>query len=153
MAEVKERPAGEVALYERDYALWVEEQVRLLQAGRFDQLDLPNLIDEVEDLSRSERRAIGSDLVVVLVHLLKHEHQPEMRSRSWLSSIIEHRRRLRKSLQQSPSLRRHAEAEFDECYRDAKAQAAIETGLPLRAFPESPPFSLDQALDPEFLPD
>ena len=153
MAEVKERPAAEVPLYERDYALWVEEQVRLLQAGRFDPLDLPNLIDEVEELARSERRAIDSDLVVVLIHLLKHRFQPEMRSRSWLASIAEHRRRERRPLSESPSLQRHVAAVFDECYRDAKVQAAIETVLPSATFPEGSPFTLDQALDPAFLPD
>ena len=140
-------------LYQRDYFLWVEEQVRLLRAGRLTHLDVLNLIDEVEDLGRSLKSALTSNLFVVLKHLLKHQFQPRRRSRSWLSSIAEHRRRLRNDLRGSPSLRGYARQRFAECYGDAREQARIETGLPAGAFPIEPPFDLNQALDPDFLPD
>ena len=54
MAKVIARPpAGD--LYEEDFPLWAERQAALLRARRFDELDLDNLIEEVEDLSRRER--------------------------------------------------------------------------------------------------
>ena len=99
------------------------------------------------------KHAVTSNLVVVLKHLLRHQFQPRRRSRSWLSSIAEHRRRLREELSDSPSLRPYAEEQFEECYRDAREQAAIETGLAKDVLPSASPYSLEQTLDPEFLPE
>ena len=143
----------EKPLYERDFCLWVEEQVRLLREGRLEQLDVVNLIDEVEDLGIHAKEAVESNLVVVLKHLLKYQFQPRRRSRSWLASIAEHRRRLRNESRTSPSLRHYARERFEECYEDGRRQALIETGLTPDAVPGTPPYTLEQALDPEFLPD
>jgi Domain of unknown function DUF29 len=92
MARAPEAIQTEKPLYERDFCLWVEEQVRLLREGRLQQLDVVNLIDEIEDLGIHEKKAVESNLVVVLKHLLQHQFQPRRRSRSWLSSIAEHGR-------------------------------------------------------------
>jgi hypothetical protein len=153
MARAKDTIRTEPSLYERDFCLWIEEQARLLKQGRFDQLDIANLLEEVEDLGAGERRAVRNNLVVVLKHLLKYRFQPGRRSRSWLSSIVEHRRRLRDDLVTSPSLRSYARLRFEQCYEDARRQALIETGLAPNVLPAVPPWSLDQALDPDFLPD
>jgi hypothetical protein len=152
VARAKDAIQGETPLYERDFCLWVEEQARLLKEGLLEQLDLVNLIDEIEDLGIHEKKAVESNLVVVLKHLLKYQFQPRRRSRSWLSSIAEHRRRLRNDLATSPSLRPYARERFGECYQDARRQALIETGLAPDALPSASPYTLEQALDPEFLP-
>ena len=141
------------SLYERDFYLWVEQQAMLLREGRLDHLDVANLLDEVESMGRSEKRAIKSNLIVVLVHLLKYQLQPDQRSGSWRGSIVEHRRRLRDDLEDSPSLHGYAREFFHEAYHNAREQASVESGLPLRALPKSSPYTLDQTLDPEFLPD
>jgi hypothetical protein len=141
------------SLYERDFCLWVEEQARLLRQRDLERLDVANLVEEIEDLGIGEKKAVKSNLVVVLLHLLKHEFQPRRRSRSWRASILEHRQRLRDDLRTSPSLMGHAQAVFEEAYEDARARAITETGLAARTFPTAPPFTLEQALDPDFLPD
>ena len=147
------RIGAEGGLYERDFCLWVEEQVRLLRAGELERLDVTNLVEEIQGLGIGEKNSVQSNLVVVLKHLLKYRYQPDRRSRSWLSSIAEHRRRLRNDLKTSPSLRPFARSEFKECYRDARRQALIETGLPPDATPSTPPYTLEQTLDPDFLPE
>jgi hypothetical protein len=152
MARVTNAVQVETPLYERDFCLWVEEQVRLLREGRLQQLDIANLIDEIADLGIHEKKAVQSNLVVVLKHLLKYQFQPGRRSRSWLSSIAEHRRRLRNDLAISPSLRPYAREQFEECYKDGRRQALIETGLAPDALPRTSPYTLEQTLDPEFLP-
>jgi Domain of unknown function DUF29 len=152
MARAKQTAEFKAGLYERDFNLWVEEQVRLLREGRLQQLDVVNLIDEIEDLGINHKHAVQSNLVVVLKHLLKYQFQPRRRSRSWLSSIAEHRRRLRKEFEASPSLRGYAREQFFECYQDCRIQASIETGLSPGKLLEAPPYTLEQALDPEFLP-
>jgi Domain of unknown function DUF29 len=153
MARAKDTIRIEPSLYERDFCLWIEEQARLLKEGRLEQLDIANLVEEIEDLGAGEKKAVQSNLVVVLKHLLKHRFQPGRRSRSWLSSIAEHRRRLRNDLRTSPSLRPYARDVFDECYQDGRRQALIETGLAPDAIPPAAPWSLEQVLDPDFLPD
>jgi Domain of unknown function DUF29 len=153
MARAQNAVQVETPLYQRDFCRWVDEQVRLLKEGRLEQLDVVNLIDEIEDLGIHEKKAVQSNLVVVVKHLLKYQYQARRRSRSWLSSIEEHRRRLRNDLATSPSLRPHAREHFEECYQDARRQALIETGLGPDALPSAPPYTLEQTLDPEFLPD
>jgi Domain of unknown function DUF29 len=141
------------SLYERDFCLWLEQQAALLREKRFDELDLANLIEEIEAMARRDRKATKSNLVVLLTHLLKHQFQPEQRSSGWRGSIVEHRRRLRYDFEESPSLRSHAAEAFASAYADAREQAAAETGLSLRTFPNSSPYTLEQTLDPKFLPD
>jgi len=140
-------------LYEQDYYAWTEQQAALLQAGRFTEIDLVHLIEEVEDMGRSQRRAVKSALLVVLIHLLKYRFQPTHRAPSWRATLREHRRRLRDEFADSPSLKPYAERVFTACYLDACEEAAEETGLPLAAFPPVCPFTLEPVLDRNFLPD
>jgi hypothetical protein len=104
-------------------------------------------------MARRDKKAIKNNLVVLLTDLLKHQFPPEERSSGWRGSIVEHRRRLRYDFEESPSLRPHAAEVFARAYADAREQASAETGLPLRAFPKSSPYTLEQTLDPKFLPD
>jgi len=61
--------------YETDYYAWSNEQAALLRGGRFSQLDISHLAEEIEDLGKRERRALQSRLGVLLGHLLKWRHQ------------------------------------------------------------------------------
>lgn len=153
MARARQEIETAAGLYERDFNLWVEEQVALLEAGAFQRLDLENLIEEIRDMARRQRKAIRSDLIVVLTHLLKWQHQSEQRSTSWTGSIVEHRRRIRDEIEESPSLAGYPGEVVERCYRDAREQAAAEAGWPQARFPEACPYTIEQVLDPEFLPD
>jgi hypothetical protein len=153
MARAKEKIETEGGLYERDFYLWIEQQASRLREGRLEDLDVANLLEEIEDMGRGEQRAIESNLVVLLTHLLKYRFQPDQRSSSWRGSIVEHRRRLRKLIRESPSLLPYARDIYPECYGDGREQAAAESGLAQETFPAEPPFILEQVLDPEFLPD
>ena len=141
------------SLYDRDFYLWVEQQAALLREGRLDELDVTNLLEEIESLGRKDKKAIQNNLVMVLTHLLKYQFQPDQRSSGWRGSIVEHRRRLRYDFKESPRLRGHASEVVTEAYEDAREQASAESGLPLRAFPKSSPYTLEQTLDPDYLPD
>ncbi len=139
-------------LYEEDFCLWLETTAKLLKNRQLENLDYENLIEEIETMGRSEKNALKSNLIVVLMHLLKYRYQPQKRSRSWVSSIFEHRRRLMEAFKTSPSLRRYYEEVFDECYQYSVKQASIETGLPLNTFPNTSPFNSEETLDFDFLP-
>jgi hypothetical protein len=59
--------------YDTDYYQWLKETSYLLEEGKFSELDIPNLIDEIEAMGKSQKRAIESYLKVLLLHLLKQK--------------------------------------------------------------------------------
>jgi Domain of unknown function DUF29 len=144
---------AEASSYEQDYVLWVETIVQQLRAQKYDQVDWTNLIEEIEDMSRRERKALQSNLIILLLHLLKWQFQPEMRSGSWRGSIVEHRQRLQDDLQDSPSLRSVMVQILDEAHRKAVARAVAETGLEIEGFPIGCPYSMAEVLADGFLPE
>jgi len=140
-------------LYEADYYLWLQSTVEVLNEGQLRELDVPNLIEEIESMGRRERRAVYSNLKILLFHLLKYQFQPEKRSNSWKFTIREHRQRLHKSFQDSPSLKRYFDEILVEAYQDARALAADETGCEIALFPLDCPSTPEAILDPDYLPE
>ncbi|MBD2294827.1 DUF29 domain-containing protein [Anabaena sphaerica FACHB-251] len=143
-------------LYNEDFYLWIETTAKLLKNGNFAEIDLTNLIEEIESMGRSEKRALKSNLLVLLMHLLKYKYQlyqPDKCSNSWLSTIFEHRRRLKEELTESPSLKKYFCDVFKESYQDARKQASLETGLSLDTFPVDSPFTTEESLNQDYLPE
>jgi len=139
-------------VYEIDYAGWVFDQVERLRRERPDGIDWANVAEELEDLGKSERRALASHLRVVLMHLLKWEFQPQRRSESWRHTIGNGRSEAAELLQENPSFGVGLDAVVRRQYSLARQQAARETDVSIDTFPEEPPYGLDQILDPDFLP-
>jgi hypothetical protein len=139
-------------LYDTDFYQWTREQARLLSEGKWHELDVADLAEEIESLGKSERNALSSFLDVIVLHLLKLMYQPERTSRRWRSSIIEHRRRAHRRLRLSPSLRREVADMITDAYTSVRRQTAAETGLPLETFPETCPWTAEQVLDDDFFP-
>ena len=150
VANLKE---AENSLYEQDFCLWLENTAQLLKNGRLSELDIPNLIEEIEAMGRSEKRAVYSNLKVLLQHLLKYRYQPEKRSKSWKATIREHRQRIKRLFKDSPSLKNYFREIITESYQDASKLAADETGLAVDTFPVELPFTVEEILDAEYLPD
>ena len=122
------------SLYQQDYYLWIEQTIELLQEQKFNEVDIANLIEEIKDRGKSEKRAITSNLKILLMHLLKYQYQSEKRSNSWLFTIVEHRQRIQELLETSPSLKSYYDQVFAKSYQDARELAAAETGLSLNSF-------------------
>lgn len=141
-----------VDLYNHDYYLWLVHTAQLIKEGKFLEIDANNLIEEIEDMGRSEKRAVKSNLIILLLHLLKYKYQPAKRTNSWKASIREHRRRLRDDFKTSPSLKPYFQQIFAESYQDSREQAADETGLPIDTFPSHCPFTVSEVLDSNYLP-
>ena len=139
-------------LYETDFYAWTQQQVSLLKTQQWGQLDTINLIEEIEALGRKERQELRNRLGVLLGHLLKWQFQPDKRSNSWLSTIREQRVQIKLLLQDSPSLKPYLDEVFVAVYELGLALAIRETQLGEQIFPEVCPYTLDQTLNPEFLP-
>ena len=97
-------------LYDTDFFAWTQRQAAALAAGKAAELDWLNLAEEVESLGKSDLRQLENRLTVLVRHLLKGAYQPERRQtgRSWQRTGFEQRRRIRRLLRDSPSLRRHS---------------------------------------------
>jgi hypothetical protein len=154
MAKVIARPpAGD--LYEDDFPLWAEHQATLLRAKRFDELDLDNLIEEVEDLSRRERKSVESYVETIIEHLLKVAFSPNDRPRrGWLVTVDKQRAKLAREL--TATLRNHLQSELPALYaglRRPTARQLEKDGVSLDALPSTCPYSVDQILDPDWYPD
>ena len=69
-------------LYETDYNQWVNETVQQLRERQFDGIDWDNLIEEIEDMGKSQKRALESFLTRLVEHLLKLSYwEPEKRKK------------------------------------------------------------------------
>jgi hypothetical protein len=146
-------------LYDTDFHAWAQRQAEALRAKDWAALDLDNLIEEVEDLARRHRDALGSELKRLLVHLLKWRYQPTHRGDSWLDSIEQARQAIDEVIEDHPSLADAPRLVLPKAYQRARRQAARETKLPLATFPaEGCPWALDDLrregwLPPETAPD
>jgi Domain of unknown function DUF29 len=144
---------GKAELYEQDFLEWTQQQAEYLQKGRWAELDVENLVEELNALGRSEQRELGSYLQVLMMHLLKCQYQPEQRTQSWNNTLSNCRDKIQDCLEDTPSLQRFLQdVEWvEKYYRRARRDAAKETQKPLEIFPPECPYTIDQILDPNFL--
>ncbi|MEA5618102.1 DUF29 domain-containing protein [Cronbergia sp. UHCC 0137] len=135
-----------------DFLLWTQQQAEYLKNGRWTELDVENLVEELETLGRSEQKELGSYLQVLLMHLLKCQYQPERKTKSWDNTISNCRTKIQDCLEDTPSLQRFlADSEWiDKYYRRARRDAAKETQNPIDIFPTECPFTVEQVLNWEF---
>ena len=132
-------------LYEEDFALWAEQMADLLEAGRFQELDIENLVEEIRDLSKRERDRLLSSLRLIVQHLLKWDYEPEKRSRSWMATIQRERLHIQGYLQDSPSLKRYLTDEYlHQVFETARLDAIAETGLDM---PIDCPYGIEDVLE------
>jgi hypothetical protein len=143
-------PTKPQTLYDQDYYLWIKTTINQLCTGQFSAVDLEDLLEELETMSRSQKQAIKSLLIKLLVHLLKLKFWDNERGRNqghWKGEIRTFRREIKDELQDSPSLKPYILEIFDECYQEARKEASDRSQLPLDTFPIIPIGSLEQILD------
>lgn len=144
----------QVTDYDSDFHAWALRNARLLRAGRLDELDVEHIAEELESMGASERRELLSRMQVLMVYLLKHQYQPSRRGKSWRLTINHQRTAIERLLEQSPSLARLFDAaNLAKVYRKAVRDAVIETDLVAHLFPADCPYSLDELLDDDWLPE
>jgi hypothetical protein len=141
------------AAYDEDFFAWTQEQARLLREGDVAGIDLENLAEEIESVGKSDRREIRNRLVVLLAHLFKWQFRPTGRSNNWSGTVREQRRRISLVIEDSPNLRTVVAENLDDAYGKARLDAADETALALTLFPETSPYTPEQILSEDFLPE
>jgi hypothetical protein len=138
--------------YDTDVAAWANEQAALLREGRVTEIDTLNIAEEIEDVAESERRELGSEIVLLVGHLLKWKFQPSRRGKSWAATIRAQRSAIRYALRKMPSLKPVLQDEewLDMLWQDALALAQQQTDLDL---PADWIWPVSQVLDDSFWPD
>ena len=142
-------------LYDTDYCLWLEQNIRFLQSRQFGALDLINLIEELSELGKRDRRKLKNLLRQLLQHLLKLRYwqaEYENNQAHWRAEITNFRSQIRDELMDSPSLRPYLMDTFAECYADARELASVRSQLPIDTFPEIPMADLNQVMDKHWWP-
>jgi hypothetical protein len=129
--------------YEDDFYLWANAQAECLRRGEWSRLDALNLAEEIEDLGREIYNKLESAFRIILLHLLKWDHQPERRTRSWTTSIKVQRIDAEELLAEHHSLEPRVPEAITGAYRRARIEAAGETGLEQDVFPEECPYAFD----------
>jgi hypothetical protein len=139
-------------LYDVDDDQWLEQTINLLKNHQFQQLDLDNLIEELEDLGREKKNAVASLLDQIIRHLLLLQYwttEAEYNAVHWQEEIYNFRTQLRRTI--TTNLRKYLEDELTSIYQDALGFVKIKT-TNLVTFPTECPYSLEQLLDRSWLP-
>ncbi len=142
-------------LYDTDYQLWLDQIVAQLKAQDFSNLDLANLIEEIESLGKSDKRAISSYLMRLCEHLLKIKYwQSERKTcfKGWRLEIRNFRLQIKSILKDSPSLKTYLTENFVEAYNNGRKLLLDSSDLEPSGISEEPDFTLEQALDEDWLP-
>lgn len=136
-------------LYNTDFVAWLDEQISFLRKKKFEKLDLDHLLEEMEDLGGSYKRAIESHLVIIMLHLLKMKHQSDFSTKSWNDSIVNARVQIDKIIHDNPCLKKYPKEVFAECYSEARKYAAKQIRLSIKKFPLECPWTLNEVMGNE----
>jgi len=138
------------SLYETDPHAWAMQKAEALRSGRFGDLDLDNLADEIAEMGRGEWKDLRSEVSIILAHMQKWDYQSSHRSKIWADSIDEHRDGAALSLDGSPSLQAHVDEILKAAYKIARRTASRETGLPEARVPADNPYTVNDVMTRKF---
>jgi hypothetical protein len=80
----------------------------------------------IEAMGRNDRRALKSQLIRLIVHIIKWKCQPQKRTNSWAISIFSARREIEDIQEEVPSLNRDfIESIWDKCFQAAVKEAEL----------------------------
>ena len=139
-------------LYDDDVVAWAEQQAALIRTRQWSLVDVDNIAEEIEDVAKSDKRALRNHMVVLLAHLLKWAYQPVRRGGSWTRTIGMQRSAIEDAVEDSPSLRGLLENPnwLATTYQRAVRGAKHEAGL--KNLPAELPWKLGEVMDFDFFP-
>lgn len=135
-------PVVKKTLYDQDFDLWLSETIGCLQSRAINKLDVDHLIEELDGLSKSQKRELLNRLDTLLSHLLKRLYVPRSADYcGWEVTIREQRKQLHQLLETSPSLK----ANYGEYFAKAWQTALVEVreDYPDVEFPDEWQFAAD----------
>ena len=113
-------------LYWKDSYSWALEQADALRRRDFNAVDWENVIEEIEDLARSDARRLTSHYARIMEHLLKLQYRHPAESepvRGWKNSIQHARTAVQKVLSDSHRLKASRQHTFDKAWLHGRRDA------------------------------
>jgi len=135
-------------LYDRDFTLWVEQTVIAIKNRDFENMDWENLLEEIEDMGKSEKRSLDSYMQRLIEHILKLKYwysEVDKCRNGWKSEVSNFRNRIKRILKKNPSLKSYLEREYKDIYLDAVKNMAFNFDIPEDNFVQ-----LEQIINEEY---
>ena len=120
-------------LHESDFNLWVEQTKEAIQNRDFEKIDWDNLLDEIDDMGKSEKRSLDSYMQRLIEHILKLKFWHAERERcgnGWMREVTNFRNRIKRILKKNPSLNNYLKTEYSDIYQDAIATMSFDFDIP-----------------------
>jgi hypothetical protein len=136
--------------YELDFYAWTQEQAKSLSLGKWQALDIENLVEEILSLGKQQKQELRNRLGVLIGHLLKWDYQSELRSKSWKATIREQRDEILDILKENPSLKPYLDEAIQKGFRQGINLVLRETPLDVDDLPSACPYAIAQILDLQF---
>lgn len=135
-------------LHESDFNLWVEEMKTKIENRDIESMDWDNLLDEIDDMGKSEKRALDSYTQRLVEHLLKLKYWIEEREgckRGWMREVVNFRTRINRILKKNPSLKNYLAKEYSDIFLDAVKIVKFDFDLPENNF-----IPLEQTMEEDY---
>jgi len=126
-------------LYDRDFNLWIEQIKQRIQNRNFKDMDWDNLLEEIDDMGKSQKRSLESYLELLIAHILKLKYWESEKSRNykhWKVEVNNFRNRINRLLKQNPSYRKYMAEVYPDIFQDAVKSWRIEFDIPDNSFIE-----------------
>jgi hypothetical protein len=140
--------------YETNIVAWANEQAWLVRNKKFELLNIEQIAEEIEDVGKSEQRELASRMAVLLCHLLKWQYQPARQGASWKAAIKTQRERVKRRLNQTPSLKKClTDSEWlADAWDDARDATEKKIEISYEKFPEQCSWTIEDILSDNWFP-
>jgi hypothetical protein len=126
-------------LHDRDFYLWTEEIKQKIQTRNFADMDWDNLLDEIDDMGKSEKRSLESYIQRLIEHILKlkyWESEREQNYRHWRAEVANFRNQINRLLKRNPSFKKYLAEIYDEIFTEVIQVRSLELDIPADVFIE-----------------
>lgn len=120
-------------LYEQDFNLWAEQMAIAIRERNVIDMDWDNLLEEIDDMSKSEKRSLESYLERLIEHILKlqyWESEYQRNYRHWRAEVTNFRNRIKRIVYRSPSLNNYMSEVYSGIFQDAVDAKSNEFEIP-----------------------
>ncbi len=126
-------------LYDLDFNLWIEKVKQKIQERDFIDMDWDNLLDEIDDMGKSEKRSLESYLQRLIEHTLKLQYWQEERKRNyrhWQAEVANFRNQINRLLKRNPSFKNYMTEIYPEIFSEVIQIRSLEFEIPKDAYIE-----------------
>ena len=120
-------------LHKKDFNLLLKQTAIAIRNRDFTNMDWDNLLEEIEDMGASQKRALRSYTKRLIDHILKLRYwysEKEYNAKGWRTEIINFRDEIKEILQESPSLKNYLEENYKTRYNKSVRAMKEEFDIP-----------------------